>query len=72
MIPQTPEPFELYAIRYARHTGRRAHDNYIGPVDFHDAESDLDYYVWASDLPLLDTTALHAKAAVDFALGAQG
>lgn len=41
-------PFELYAIRYARHGGRKAQDNYIGPVDFHDAESDLDYYVWVA------------------------
>ncbi len=30
-----------------RHSGRIAADNYLGKVDFHDAESDLDYYVWA-------------------------
>ena len=41
-------PFELYAIKYARHSGRRAQDNYIGTVDFHDAESDLDYFVWVA------------------------
>ena len=41
-------PFELLAIRYARHTGRKASDNYISPVDFHDAASDLDYYVWVA------------------------
>lgn len=41
-------PFELYAIRYARHQGRKAEDNYIGSVDFHDADSDLDYYVWVA------------------------
>ncbi|GAB4749627.1 hypothetical protein OkiPb01554_11850 [Bordetella pertussis] len=40
-------PFDVYAIRYARHSGRIAADNYLGKVDFHDAESDLDYYVWA-------------------------
>ncbi|MFA5489685.1 MAG: N-acyl homoserine lactonase family protein [Candidimonas sp.] len=39
-------PFSVYAIRYARHSGRSAIDNYLGNVDFHDAESDLDYYVW--------------------------
>lgn len=41
-------PFELYAIRYARHQGRAAQDNYMGSVDFHDAHSDLDYYVWVA------------------------
>lgn len=41
-------PFELCAIRYARHGGRKASDNYIGAADFHDAESDLDYYVWVA------------------------
>lgn len=40
-------PFDVYAIRYARHSGRIAADNYLGKVDFHDAESDLDYPVWA-------------------------
>jgi len=45
--PNTPgQPFEVYAIRYAYHDGRRAADNYIGPVDFHDADSNLDYFVW--------------------------
>ncbi|ARP95157.1 MBL fold hydrolase [Bordetella genomosp. 13] len=41
-----PVPFEVFAVRYANHSGRHAADNYIGKVDFHDAESDLDYYVW--------------------------
>src|SRR5690606_5250765 len=27
---------------------RKAQDNYMGAVDFHDAESDLDYYVWVA------------------------
>lgn len=48
MDAQGIAPFELYAIRYARHGGRKAHDNYIGPVDFHDADSDLEYYVWVA------------------------
>lgn len=42
------EPFELLAIRYARHSGRRPHDNYMGHVDLHDAGSDLAYYVWVA------------------------
>lgn len=52
-------PFSVYAIRYARHSGRRAADNYLGHVDFHDAESDLDYYVWLlrrdDEIYLVDT-----------------
>jgi glyoxylase-like metal-dependent hydrolase (beta-lactamase superfamily II) len=43
----TPEPFELFAIRYGRHTGRRASDNFIGG-DLHDAGADLEYFVWVA------------------------
>lgn len=53
------EPFELYALRYARHRGRQAQDNYLGGADFHDADSDLDYYVWVArrgtEVYLVDT-----------------
>ncbi|MBO9356125.1 MBL fold metallo-hydrolase [Bordetella petrii] len=42
------DPFELYALRYARHRGRLAEHNYLGGADFHDADSDLDYYVWVA------------------------
>jgi len=53
------EPFELFAIRYAHLGHRQAPDNYIGPVDFHDAASDLDYFVWVArrgdELFLIDT-----------------
>lgn len=59
MDAQGTAPFELFAIRYARHSGRKAQDNYIGTVDFHDAESDLDYYVWVarrdSEVYVIDT-----------------
>jgi glyoxylase-like metal-dependent hydrolase (beta-lactamase superfamily II) len=41
----TPDPFELFAIRYARHTGRRGSDNIIGG-DLHEEGSDLEYFVW--------------------------
>ena len=41
------EPFELFAIRYANHSGRRATDNFIGG-DLHDSGSDLDYFVWVA------------------------
>jgi glyoxylase-like metal-dependent hydrolase (beta-lactamase superfamily II) len=42
---RAPEPFELYAIRYAVHEGRMAADNFIG-ADPHDRGSNLDYFVW--------------------------
>lgn len=42
-----PEPFELFAIRYGRHTGRRASDNFIG-ADVHEAGTDLEYFVWVA------------------------
>ena len=41
----TPEPYELYAIRYAHHD-RRASENFIGG-DPHDGPMPLDYFVWA-------------------------
>ncbi|OZI37448.1 MBL fold hydrolase [Bordetella genomosp. 10] len=54
-----PDPFEVYAIRYAHHANRRASDNYLGTVDFHDADSDLDYFVWVlrrgQEVYLVDT-----------------
>lgn len=42
-----PEPFALYALRYANHGGRKAWDNMIGG-DPHEAGSDLDYFVWVA------------------------
>lgn len=41
-----PQPFEVYAVRYARHSGRRASENFIGG-DEHDGFMPLDYFVWA-------------------------
>jgi len=43
-----PRPFELYAIRYAHHGHRSAADNYLGGGDFHEADSDLDYFIWVA------------------------
>ncbi len=42
-----PKPFELFALRYARHTGRSAADNWIGG-DLHEAGEDLFYYIWVA------------------------
>ena len=44
---RAPEPFELFAIRYARHSGRKGSDNIIGG-DVHEAGSDLEYFVWVA------------------------
>ena len=44
-MTHTPDPFELFAIGYARHSGRSAQENFIGG-DFHESASDLAYYVW--------------------------
>jgi glyoxylase-like metal-dependent hydrolase (beta-lactamase superfamily II) len=61
-----PEPFELFAIRYARHTGRRHADNFIGAGDFHESNSDLEYFVWvarqANRLFVIDTGFAHDAA----------
>jgi glyoxylase-like metal-dependent hydrolase (beta-lactamase superfamily II) len=40
-----PEPFELFAVRYAHHGGRKMSDNFIGG-DVHESASPLDYFVW--------------------------
>lgn len=40
-----PEPFEVYAIKYAEREARRG-DHFIGG-DPHDAPMDMDYFVWA-------------------------
>ena len=37
--------YEVFAIRYASLSGRKASENFIGG-DPHEAASDLDYYVW--------------------------
>lgn len=60
-----PEPFELFAIRYANHSGRKANDNVIGG-DLHEAGSDLDYYVWVarrSDKTFVIDTGFDTRAA---------
>jgi glyoxylase-like metal-dependent hydrolase (beta-lactamase superfamily II) len=40
------EPFEVYAVKYARHSSRRARENFIHG-DEHDGPMPLDYFVWA-------------------------
>jgi glyoxylase-like metal-dependent hydrolase (beta-lactamase superfamily II) len=40
-----PQPYEVYAIRYATLAERKASENFIG-ADPHEAGSALDYFVW--------------------------
>ena len=42
-----PEPFDVFAIRYARLGGRHAAENFIG-ADPHEAASGLDYFIWVA------------------------
>ncbi len=61
----TPEPFELLALRYATHGGRKASDNYVGG-DLHEGSDDLDYFVWVarrSDRLVVIDTGFGATAA---------
>jgi glyoxylase-like metal-dependent hydrolase (beta-lactamase superfamily II) len=40
-----PDSYEVFAIRYASLSGRKASENFIGG-DPHESGSDLDYFVW--------------------------
>ena len=46
-----PETYEVFAIRYGTVTSRLRRDNFIitpsHPIDLHDSEMPLDYFVWA-------------------------
>ncbi|MFK4822972.1 N-acyl homoserine lactonase family protein [Ochrobactrum quorumnocens] len=42
---EKPKPFELYALRYATHTGRTAKDNFLY-ADPHESGENLDYFIW--------------------------
>ena len=59
------EPFELFAIRYARTGPRKRAQNFVGG-DPHEADSDLDFYVWVarrSDRVFLIDTGMGAETA---------
>ncbi len=61
-----PEPFELFALRYAHHSGRKASDNFIGG-DPHESASPLDYFVWVarrSDKTFVIDTGFGPEAAL--------
>jgi glyoxylase-like metal-dependent hydrolase (beta-lactamase superfamily II) len=48
--PDHLTPYELFAIRYAHHSGRKPGDNFIG-ADPHEVASPLDYFVWVAKSP---------------------
>ena len=62
-----PETYEIYALRYAEKNDRARQENFLEPVDAHDAPMPMDYYVWVlrSDRRtiVVDTGFDHAEAA---------
>ena len=61
------EPYELFAIRYGRHSGRHASDNFIG-ADPHESGKDLEYFVWVarrSDRLLVIDTGFNPTSAAE-------
>ena len=63
----SPETYEIYALRYAQKSDRARQDNFLEPVDAHDAPMPIDFYVWVvrSDRRtiVVDTGFDHAEAA---------
>lgn len=60
------QPFELFAIRYARNGPRKVGQNIIGG-DLHEMGSDLDYFVWVakrSDRVFLIDTGMAEETAI--------
>lgn len=53
-----PDPWELFALRYACHTGRSAQDNFLSG-DPHETAADLDYFIWlarrGAEVVVIDT-----------------
>ena len=46
------QPYEVYAVRYARHEQRRTSENFIGGHDPHDdPPMPLDFFVWVARGP---------------------
>ncbi|WP_112313110.1 N-acyl homoserine lactonase family protein [Pseudogemmobacter bohemicus] len=44
--PADAAVFELFALRYAEHSGRHQGENFVDPADPHEAGSNLDYFIW--------------------------
>jgi glyoxylase-like metal-dependent hydrolase (beta-lactamase superfamily II) len=63
----TPDPYEIYAVRYARHE-KRTSEIFLGG-DPHDAPIGLDYFVWA--VVGADGTAIVVDTGFDEAVSAR-
>ena len=61
------ETYEIFALRYAEKTDRSRQENFLDPVDAHDAPMPIDYYVWVLRSErrtiVVDTGFDHAEAA---------
>lgn len=61
----TPDTYDLYAIKYAHSPARKRRDNYLHPVDPHDAAMPMDFFVWLAvgkhRRVLIDTGSGEAK-----------
>ncbi len=58
-------PWELFALRYAEHTGRCAHENFLSG-DVHESGANLDYFIWLArrgDEAVVIDTGFSADAA---------
>ncbi len=59
--------YEVLALRYATRPERRRQENFLEPVDAHDAPMPIDFYVWVLRSPertiVVDTGFDHAEAA---------
>lgn len=53
-----PAPWQLFALRYANHSGRSEQDNFLGG-DLHEQGADLDYFIWlarrGTEIVVIDT-----------------
>jgi glyoxylase-like metal-dependent hydrolase (beta-lactamase superfamily II) len=61
-----PETYEILALRYAERSQRTRQENFLEPVDAHDAPMPIDFYVWvlrsAQRTIVVDTGFDHAEA----------
>lgn len=66
-MQEPSQPYELFAIKYARHD-RPASQNFLNPPDPHDAPYPIDYFVWVArnaERTVLIDTGFDQKAADD-------
>jgi len=63
----SPESYQIFALRYAEKGERSRQENFLQPVDAHDAPMPLDFYLWVLKSErrtiVVDTGFDHAEAA---------